>query len=303
MQSQIKQIQTFLQVVESGSFTKAAEYLNMSRAMASIDVKNLEQKLGVSLLVRSTRHLALTEAGQSFYHDFKAIQAQMAQALERVQQDHHAISGTLRITSTNEFGRQYVLPLIGAFCRQYPQLHVHYAFDSALNDLISDQLDLVIRLGTLKNSAVKSRTLGRYDIVLVATPEFLIQHPIPHPQALQHCPWISHSSLHAHSSWRLSHDTQADIVLTPPSGRYVANAASAIRAMTLASLGVSICPYWLVADDLAQGRLIHLCPEYRLPQQSIQLLFPNQAHLPQKTRAFIDFLLSHLNPQDWTLPT
>lgn len=303
MQSQIKQIQTFLQVVESGSFTKAAEHLNISRAMASIDVKTLEQKLGVSLLVRSTRRLALTEAGKSFYQDFKAIQNQMAQAFERVQQDHHAINGTLRITSTNEFGHQYILPLIGTFCHQYPLLNVHYAFDSALNDLISDQLDLVIRLGTLKDSTFKSRLLGRYDIVLVATPEFIQQHPLAEPQALQHCPWITHSGLQAHTHWRLSHPTQADVVFTPPNSRYVTNTASAVRTMTLASLGVSICPYWLVAEDITQGHLTHLFPEYQLPQQSIQLLFPNQTHLPQKTRIFIDFLLAHLNPENWTLPT
>lgn len=303
MQSQIKQIQTFLQVVESGSFTKAADHLNISRAMASIDVKTLEQKLGVSLLVRSTRRLALTEAGQSFYHDFKTIQGQMAQAFERVQQDHHAINGTLRITSTYEFGSQYVLPLIGTFCRQYPALDVHFSFDSSLNDLIHDQLDLVIRLGTLKDSAFKSRTLGHYDIVLVAAPEFVHAHTLTQPQDLQHCPWVIHSALQAHGSWPLSHPTLANASLTPPSGRYVANTASAIRSLTLEALGVSICPFWLVADDLAQGRLIQVLPDYRLPQQSIQLLYPNQAYLPQKTRVFIDFLRAHLNPTGWTLPT
>ncbi|MBP6562901.1 MAG: LysR family transcriptional regulator [Neisseriaceae bacterium] len=301
MQSQMKQIHTFLQVVESGSFTRAAEHLNISRAMASIDVKSLEQKLGVSLLVRSTRSIALTEAGQSFYQDFKAIQGQMAQALERVQQDHHAISGTLRLTSTHEFGRQFILPLIGDFCHQYPALDIHYDFDTALSDLITEQLDVAIRLGTLKDSSFKSRPLGQYDIVAVASPDFLDQYPIHSPEQLNHVPWVSQSSLHAHGSWRFNHPSQASIVVTPPYSRYMANTTSAVHAMALSALGVTICPYWQVADDLTQGRLIHLCPEYQLPQQSIQLLFPNQAYLPQKTRVFIDFLLAHVNTQAWTL--
>lgn len=301
MQSQMKQIQTFLQVVESGSFTRAAEHLNISRAMASIDVKSLEKKLGVSLLLRSTRSIALTEAGQSFYQDFKNIQGQMAQAFERVQQDHHAISGTLRITSTNEFGRLFILPLIGDFCRQYPELDIHYDFDSSLNDLITEKLDIAIRLGTLKDSSFKSRTLGQYDIVLVATPEYLAKHPIASVQNLNQTSWIIQNNLHSHGSWRLNHHGQDSIVVTPPSSRYMANTTSAVHAMALASLGVTICPYWQVADDLRSGRLIQPFPDHQLPQQNIQLLFPNQAYLPQKTRVFIDFLLAHLDTHQWTL--
>lgn len=115
MQKNLKQITTFLQVVDSGSFTKAADILGMSRSMVSIDIKQLEIRLNVSLLIRNTRNIALTEAGKHFYDDFKRIQLEIEEAFERSQNLATNVTGLLRFSSTNEFGQRYILPLLPEF--------------------------------------------------------------------------------------------------------------------------------------------------------------------------------------------
>lgn len=195
MQKNLKQITTFLQVVDSGSFTKAADILGMSRSMVSIDIKQLEIRLNVSLLIRNTRNIALTEAGKHFYDDFKRIQLEIEEAFERSQNLATNVTGLLRFSSTNEFGQRYILPLLPEFCRLYPKLRLQYSFNSSLDDLVTEKLDLAIRLGNLKSSSLKIRKIGEYQIYIVATPELLKHYPVKGINDLAQIPWITHSLL------------------------------------------------------------------------------------------------------------
>lgn len=296
MQKNLKQIMSFLQVVDSGSFTKAADTLGLSRAMVSIDVKQLEQQLNASLLIRNTRSIALTEVGAHFYADFKQIQQQIEQAFERSQHLNHRITGVLRFSSTNEFGKQFVLPLLGEFCRQYPQLRLQYSINSSLDDLISEKLDVAIRLGNLKDSSFKTRKIGAYAIYLVATPQYLQTHPIDDITDLAQASWIEHSLLNwQDSQYYLKHKNGEKHVLPWGKSSYQSNSSEVIRQMTLESLGISICPAWLIAEELQHKRLIRLLPEYDLPQQNIQFIYPNTQSLASKTRVFMDFLSDRLH--------
>lgn len=295
MQKNLKQITSFLQVVDSGSFTKAAEILELSRSMVSIDVKQLEKSLNVSLLVRNTRNIALTEVGKYFYDDFKRIQLQIEEAFERSQNLATNITGTLRFSSTNEFGQRYILPLLPAFCRQYPQLRLQYSFNSSFDDLLAEKLDIAIRLGNLKNSSLKSRKLGEYAIYLVATPQFTNQYSINNIEDLAHIPWVTHSLLNLQDSqYTLQNRHGEKFGLPLLNSQYESNSAETIRQLALASLGAAICPAWLVEEDLKAQRLVRLLPEFALPRQNIQLLYPNTQTLPAKTRAFIEFLVDKM---------
>ncbi|MDA3440100.1 LysR family transcriptional regulator [Acinetobacter bereziniae] len=295
MQKNLKQITSFLQVVDSGSFTKAAEILGLSRSMVSIDIKHLERSLDASLLIRNTRNIALTEIGKNFYDDFKQIQLQINEAFERSQNLATNVTGVLRFSSTNEFGQKYILPLLGKFCQQYPKLQLQYTFNSSLDDLVTKKLDLVIRLGNLKDSSLKSRKIGQYPIYLVATAEFLAHHPINQIADLAHVPWIGHSLLNwQDTQYVLQNRGGEQYALPSVRYQYESNSAEAIHQMALASMGVAICPAWLVEDDLQQKRLIRLLPDFDLPVQNIQLLYSNTRSLPAKTRIFIDFLIEHL---------
>ncbi|MFH3940038.1 LysR family transcriptional regulator [Acinetobacter nosocomialis] len=296
MQKNLKQITSFLQVVDSGSFTKAAEILGLSRSMVSIDIKQLEKQLNTSLLIRNTRNIALTEIGQHFYEDFKQIQLQIDEAFERSQHLGTSITGTLRFSSTNEFGQRFILPLLPEFCRLYPHIRLQYSFNSSLEDLVTEKLDLVIRLGNLKNSSLKTRKIGEYPIYLVATPQFIKDHPIENISDLANVPWIGHSLLNWQDSQYILQNSLGEQYSLPfVRSQYESNSVTVIHQMALSSLGVAICPAWLVDEDIQNNRLIRLFPDFSLPLQSIQLLYPHTSSLPAKTRALIDFLVLRLS--------
>ncbi len=293
MHSHLNRVQTFLAVVDFGSYTKAANYLSISKAMASLHVKALEEVLSATLLIRNTRNISLTEIGQDFYEEFKGIIADIDNAFDNVLKGNNRVSGKLRISSTSEYGEKFILPLIPLFSERYPEIRLCYNFNSSLNDLVAEKLDLVVRLGNLADSAFKSRKLADYQIVLVATPAFVERHPVAHPQDLNGVPWIANNNLQAPTQWVLRDDRGSTVEVNGTS-HFESNSSTAIRSMTLSSLGVSVLPGWVVEDDIASRRLVRLLPAYTLPSQSINVVFPNTAHLPHKSRAFIDFLLLHL---------
>jgi len=296
VQKNLKQITSFLQVVDSGSFTKAAEILELSRSMVSIDIKQLEKQLNTSLLIRNTRNIALTEIGQHFYQDFKQIQLQIDEAFERSQHLGTSITGTLRFSSTNEFGQRFILPLLPEFCRLYPHLRLQYSFNSSLDDLVTEKLDLVIRLGNLKNSSLKTRKIGEYPIYLVATPQFIKDHSVENISDLAGVPWIGHTLLNWQDSQYILQNNLGEKYSLPfIRSQYESNSVTAIHQMVLSSLGIAICPAWLVNEDIQQNRLIRLFPDFSLPLQNIQLLYANTSNLPAKTRVFIDFLVARLS--------
>ncbi|MDR0216869.1 MAG: LysR family transcriptional regulator [Comamonas sp.] len=291
--TQLHRVQTFLAVVELGTYTKAADYLNISKAMASLHVKALEEALSVTLLVRSTRSVALTESGQQFYDEFKQIFTHIEAAFDNAQHGSRRLRGQLRISTTAEFGERYVLPLIPQFVRRYPGIGISHHVNSSLSDLVAEKLDLVVRLGSLADSNLKSRKLADYEIWLVASPQLAGLQAVQQPQDLTALPWIANSNLDSPTHWTLENDQgqQAEVL---GHAAHQSNSSSAIRAMALAGLGVAVLPDWLVQDDVRSGRLQRVLPGYALPSQPIHLVFPNSRHLPRKTRVFIDFLAEHL---------
>lgn len=291
--TQLHRVQTFLAVVELGSYTKAADYLNISKAMASLHVKALEEALSITLLVRSTRSVALTESGQQFYDEFKQIFGHIEAAFDNAQHGSRRLRGQLRISTTAEFGERYVLPLIPQFVQRYPGIAISHDANSSLSDLVAEKLDLVVRLGSLADSSLKSRKLADYEIWLVASPRLTGLQAVQQPQDLADLPWIANSNLDSPTHWVLE---SAQGQQTEVQGRtaHQSNSSSAIRALALAGLGVAVLPDWLVQDDVRSGQLQRVLPEYALPNQPIHLVFPGSRHLPRKTRVFIDFLAEHL---------
>lgn len=291
--TQLHRVQTFLAVVELGSYTKAADYLNISKAMASLHVKALEEALSITLLVRSTRSVALTESGQQFYDEFKQIFGHIETAFDNAQHGSRRLRGQLRISTTAEFGERYVLPLIPQFVQRYPGIAISHDANSSLSDLVAEKLDLVVRLGSLADSSLKSRKLADYEIWLVASPRLTGLQAVQQPQDLADLPWIANSNLDSPTHWVL---VSAQGQQTEVQGRaaHQSNSSSAIRALALAGLGVAVLPDWLVQGDVRSGQLQRVLPEYALPNQSIHLVFHGSRHLPRKTRVFIDFLAEHL---------
>lgn len=290
---QLHRVQTFLAVVDFGSYTRAAQYLGISKAMASLHIKALEQALASTLLIRTTRHIALTESGQDLYDEFKGIVANIDTAFDNVLHGRNRVSGKLRISSTAEYAETFVLPILPLFTARYPEVRLSYHFNSSLNDLVAEKLDLVIRLGHLADSGFKGRKLADYGIALVASPDLLQGQELLEAEDLSRLPWIGNSNLAGPPSWTFNHPRRGEVEVRVNPG-HESNSATAIRALALAGLGLAVLPEWLVLDDLANGRLVRVLPQYSLAPQPVHVLFPNSAHLPRKSRVFIDFLAEHL---------
>lgn len=287
----LQRLTIFVAVVDAGSFTAAATALGQTKAVVSFNVKQLEAELGVSLLVRSTRRLALTEAGERFYLRSQRLLEEAENLFDDVQQDHRGLSGVLRITSTPEYGAQAVVPALAAFSREHPQLRIQHVSSSYHADLIAERFDVAIRLGQLADSSLRAAPIDSFAIIPVASPAYLAQRPVENLSELAQAEWIAHSRLASPLSWQVITSEQQAVLFkveNPPI--IVADSAAALLAFALQGAGVALLPEWLVRPAIASGALQALLADNHFPRQSIYALYPNTRHVPEKVRAFIDFL-------------
>ena len=286
----LNRLSTLVAVVDAGSFSKAAQVLGQTKAMVSFNIKQLEAELGVALLTRTTRRLALTEVGEPFYRNCVNLLREAQSAVDQARTGHAQLGGTLRITATVEYGNRVVVPALAAFAAEHPQLKIDYASSSQHADLISERFDLAIRLGQLADSSLRATLVHSFRILPVAAPSYLKQHPLPPtPDTLEPLPWLSHSRLDGARLWQLQGPDGHSITL-PVSSRIQADTASALQGFALAGAGIAVLPEWAVRDEIADGRLQIVFPGYQFPAQGVYALYPDTAHLPAKARLFIDFL-------------
>lgn len=287
----LQRMAMFVAVVDCGSFTAAAAALAQTKAVVSFNVRQLESELGVTLLLRSTRRLTLTDAGTVFYQRGVGLLKAAENLQDEVRAGHAGLSGELRITTTPEYGAQVIIPALAEFSRLHPALRVRHVSSSHHADLISERFDVAIRLGTLADSRYRAALISRFAILPVAAPAWLAQHPLSALEDLAQAEWIIHERLQTPLRWQLSgRDRKVidfEIKKTP---RLSADSANALMAFAIAGSGVALLPEWLVGASLAQQRLIHLLPELSFPPQGVYAVYPDARHVPTKVRAFIDFL-------------
>ncbi|WP_174509772.1 LysR family transcriptional regulator [Klebsiella oxytoca] len=287
----LQRMAMFVAVVDCGSFTAAAAALAQTKAVVSFNVRQLESELGVTLLLRSTRRLTLTDAGTVFYQRGIGLLKAAENLQDEVRAGHAGLSGELRITTTPEYGAQVIIPALAEFSRLHPALRVRHVSSSHHADLISERFDVAIRLGTLADSRYRAALISRFAILPVAAPAWLAQHPLAALEDLAQAEWIIHERLQTPLRWQLSGQDRKvidfEIKKTP---RLSADSANALMAFAIAGSGVALLPEWLVAASLAQQRLIHLLPELSFPPQGVYAVYPDARHVPTKVRAFIDFL-------------
>ncbi|MEN0584994.1 MULTISPECIES: LysR family transcriptional regulator [unclassified Kosakonia] len=285
----------FVAVVDTGSFTAAAVALGQTKAVVSFNIHQLENELGVTLLLRSTRRLTLTDAGRVFYQRGVELLNAAESLQDDVRASHVGLCGELRITSTPEYGAQVVVPALAAFGQDHPGLRIRHVASSQHNDLISERFDVAIRLGSLADSRYHAALISRFAIVPVATPEWLRAHPVTSLQSLAQAEWIIHERLNAPLRWQVTDASgrSETLEITTPA-RLSADSAQALMAFALAGCGVALLPLWLVQTALDSHRLVHLLPEYRFAQQGVYAVYADAQHQPAKVRAFVDFLRARL---------
>lgn len=287
----LQRMTIFVAVVDTGSFTAAATALGQTKAVVSFNIRQLENELGVTLLLRSTRRITLTEAGALFYQRGVGLLKAAENLQDEVRASHVGLSGELRITSTPEYGAQVIIPLLAEFSRLHPDLRIRHVASSHHADLIAERFDVAIRLGQLADSRYHAAQIARFAILPVAAPEWLAGNPVDSLDALAQAEWLIHERLPAPLRWQVTDASGKNALLEiRRPARLFADSAQALMAFALAGAGVALLPEWLVKGALENGRLVQVLPDYRFAQQGIYAVYPDAQHVSAKVRVFIDYL-------------
>lgn len=283
------EMRTFSAVVDAGSFVGAADALGFSKAAVSRYVGDLETRLGVRLLHRTTRRLSLTEEGEVFYARSKELLAGVEEAEAELSSRSAAARGLLRVNAPVTFGIRNLAPLWGAFRALHPQVDLEVTLSDRVVDLVEEGYDLTIRIATLPSSTLISRKLTSTRMTLCASPQYLEKQGVPrHPHDLASHAVISYSHWSTGNEWHFDGPKGRVSVKTRP--WISSNNGDTCRAAALAHQGVVLQPDFLVGTDLVAGTLVELMPEYRALELGIYALYPTRKHVAPKVRALIDFL-------------
>ncbi|WP_029133866.1 LysR family transcriptional regulator [Sedimenticola selenatireducens] len=284
-----QEMQTFCAVVDAGSFVKAAEVLHMSKPAVSRHVAELEARLGVRLLHRTTRRLSLTEEGAVFNTRCRELLSGLEEAESEVSSRSSAARGLLRVNVPVSFGVQTLAPLWDAFHELHPQVRLDVELSDRVVDVVEEGYDLAIRIATLPDSSLISKRLASTRIVLCATPQYLEKHGQPSdPGALGAHKVIGYSYWLGGDTWELEGPEGPVSVKIHP--WMTTNNGDTCRAVALAHQGIILQPTFLVGDDLAAGRLVEILPEYRSIELGIYAVYPTRKHVAPKVLALVNFL-------------
>ena len=287
--AQLDDLAVFAAVARAEGFSAAARRLGVSKAMVSVAVARLERRLNVRLLQRSTRRLALTEAGAAALpHAERALLA-ARDAEEAASQLVTSPRGNLRVNAPMSFGLLHVVPALGAFALEYPEVHIDLVLDDRVLDLLEGGFDLGIRIGTLADSALIAQRIGVSRMLIAAHPDYLARRGIPKkPADLTRHDALIYSLSPTGARWKLTRGARSETVRVR--GPLRANSSLALHRALLQGLGLARIPNFIAADDLASGRLVRVLSGWQLPEQGIYALTLARDYLPAKTRVFIDFL-------------
>lgn len=284
-----KQITTFAAVATKGSLSAAAREEGVAPAVISRRLDALEERLGVKLLLRTTRTLNLTYEGSAFLEDCQRILNDLANAEASVSLGGIKASGHLRVSAPGGFGRQHVAPLVHDFVREHPEVTVSLDLSDRVVDLLNENMDCAVRIGVLPDSSLVGVKLADNQRLVVATPTYLQRHGCPmHPGDL-----VSHNCLNLVSSgapggWLFTINGEATSIRV--SGSLSCNDGSSILDWALNDAGLAWRSRWEVQPHLRNGSLVTVLDEFIAPPNAIYAVFPQRRHLPLRVRLWIDFL-------------
>jgi DNA-binding transcriptional LysR family regulator len=278
---------TFVRVVETGSFSAAARVLNVGQPAVSKVIAQLEQRLNVRLLVRSTHGLRPTEAGQRFF-DRARMAVEEADEAERAARDEsQGLSGRLRVSAATTFARLHIVPHLPAFLAAHPDIEVDIVLDDRFIDLMEHGIDLSLRMGTLADSGLVAQKLATGRRSVVATPAYLERAGEPtRPEELATHQAVVYSQLP--DAWVFERSGEEVPVMVRGRARF--SAAEGIRAAVLADMGLAVSSDWMFADKLLDGSVRRVLPEWNLPSIDLWVVYPSGRMASAKARAFTSFV-------------
>jgi len=293
----------FAKVVEQGGFARAADRLQMSTSAVSRRVSELEARLDVRLLNRTTRRLSLTESGRAFYERCVQLLADLEEAEQAVTAAAIVPRGTLKLTCATTFGIRHLSPAIAEFAQRHPQLRFEVELSDHAVDIVDEGIDLAVRIGNIGSQALIGRRIGTMALVVCASPAYLARHGTPAtPEELVRHACLTYEYSPVPNVWRFD-DAQGVEHSVKIAGPAHSNNGRMLVGLAVAGLGVACEPDFIVAPEIRSGRLVLLLPAYRQPSSDIYAVYPSRRHLSAKVRAFVDFLAERFaGNAEWALP-
>lgn len=282
----------FTRVVEGKSFKAAAEALDLSPSAVSKQVSRLEDRLGARLLNRTTRRLGLTEVGRVYYEHCTRILSDIEEAERAVSESLARARGMLRVSMPTSFGQAKIAPLLPGFLERYPEVRLSiWAHDRDV-DLIQEGFDVLIRVASLRDSAMIARRLTTNRRVVAATPEYFQRHGVPQtPDDLVHHNCLINIAYAPHRTWNFRSAETGRQYTVQVNGNLQFNIPQPLRQAVLAGLGIVLLPAYVLEDDLSTGRLQGVLQNYISEDPDVYLIYPHARHLSPKVRVFVDYLV------------
>lgn len=289
----LQAMQAFVEVVEAGSFTAAAERMNMSKSQVSKLISGLEAHLGSQLLQRNTRALTTTESGATYLEQSRQILAAIDQAEEEAQDLARAPKGVLKVSASVGYGTRKLLPMIGDFHAAYPEIVLDLELNDRLVDLVHEGFDLAIRVGRPADSNLKQSLLEKQPFITLASKAYLEKAGVPKtPDALIDHDCLLYSLASNPRRWTfLGTDGQEQQVKVD--GPLMTNSGDFVLQATIDGLGVGQLPRFFAEEALASGALVEVLDTWRSEDLTVSAVYPSTQHLSRKARVFIDFLRQH----------
>lgn len=284
----------FVKVVQAGSFSAAARQLGLPTSTVSTRVARLEQRLGVTLLQRTTRRLHLTEAGNAYFEHAALGLGYMQEAEAAVSASQSLPQGRLKVTAPADLGDNLLAGLMQRIQTEYPALEMELLLTDRYIDLIAEGVDAAIRTGELRDSSLIAKSLGTIHWGLFANNTYLKQaSALKKPQDLHAHRCVQFTPM-GRDAWELSN--QRNTITIPLSGRTMANSIGVVRAMASNGQGVALLPTFICKPELATASLVRVLPDWQGKADPIHLVYPRQRFMPPKLRAFIDLAQAEWKP-------
>ena len=299
---QFKQLSTFVDVIAKGSLSAAARAEGIAPAMIGRRLDALEERLGVKLLQRTTRKIALTHEGSSFLEDCQRILAELEQAELAVAAGSARASGLLTISAPAGFGRQHVAPLLPSFLSEHRDVSLSLSLNDRMIDLLADGVDVAIRIAPPTDSALVGIKLAENKRVVVASPAYLKRHGTPRtPEQLSRHNCLAISTDGSQRGWTFRHNGKVETMKV--AGTMVCNDGEVLHDWAMAGKGLAWRSIWEVGSEIEAGQLITVLDDFAAPGTDIYAMCVQRRHLPLRIRAFIDFLRrAYVKPDYWRKP-
>ena len=290
---------TFVRVVEAGSLTAAADRLTIAKSAVSRRLAELESRLGVQLLARTTRRLNLTESGRHYYERCQRILAELDETEQLVTSEHSGLRGTIRIAAPLSFGLLHLSPALNEFLALHPELSLDLDLNDRTVNMMAEGVDLAIRIGRLNDSTLVARRLAPIRTLVCASPAYLEKHGTPeHPAQLSGHQGLSYSNIPEGQFWQFQQPDGSWLTVHPQI-RMRANNGDILLQAAIDGLGIAISPSFIAFKAVAQGLLQPLLHDFPRHEEAAYAIYPAQQHLPRRVRVLIDFLVERFGDRPY----